>query len=118
MLKILNVIKYPLFTSKASSLNKCKKPKLVIAVSISSNKRDIYAAVESIFGAKIDFVNTVIVKGKNKIYGRRYKYKSSDYKKAIVTLKGGSEKIDELASGIDGPQDSASVDSKDFSGVE
>lgn len=57
-----------------------------------SNKIEIRKAVEDIYKVKVDSVNTVTMRGKLK----RVRYavgKTSDWKKAIVTLKEGS-KID------------------------
>lgn len=57
-----------------------------------SNKIEIKRAVEDIYKVKVDSVNTITMRGKAK----RVRYamgKTSDWKKAIVTLKEGS-KID------------------------
>jgi len=57
-----------------------------------SNKIEIKKAVEDIYKVKVDAVNTVMMRGKLK----RVRYamgKTSDWKKAIVTLKEGN-KID------------------------
>ena len=61
-------------------------------VPVDADKRAVKAAVEGLFNVKVAAVNTIVVKGKKKLFrgrpGRR-----SDYKKAIVTLAEGS-KID------------------------
>jgi large subunit ribosomal protein L23 len=61
-------------------------------VDSAANKIEIRKAVEGIYKVKVNNVNTLTVKGKPK----RVRYtmgKTSDWKKAIVTLKAG-EKID------------------------
>jgi large subunit ribosomal protein L23 len=89
-LKILDIIKYPIVTSKASMLNSNNNhPKLVIKVCMNANKIEIKEIVESSFSTKVESVNVIVVKGKQKKYARRYKYKTNDYKKAIITLKEG-----------------------------
>lgn len=58
----------------------------------TANKIEIKKAVEEIYKTKVDKVNTITMRGKAK----RVRYavgKTSDWKKAIVTLKEGS-KID------------------------
>ena len=46
------------------------------------------AAVEKLFEVKVEGVNTLLVKGKVKRHGQRFG-RSSDWKKAYVTLKEG-----------------------------
>jgi large subunit ribosomal protein L23 len=61
-------------------------------VDMKSNKIEIKKAVEDIYKVKVKSVNTMMARGKL----RRIRYKqgkTSDWKKAIVTLKEGS-KID------------------------
>jgi len=59
----------------------------------SATKTDIKRAVETAFGVKVAKVNTVNVQGKFKRMGRNEGY-TSDWKKAIVTLKEGSKTIE------------------------
>jgi len=66
--------------------------KYLFWVGTDSNKIEIKYAVEEIYKVKVGAVNTVMMRGKLK----RVRYavgKTSDWKKAIVTLKDGS-KID------------------------
>jgi large subunit ribosomal protein L23 len=63
--------------------------KYLFWVGHDSNKIEIKHAVEEIYKVKVDAVNTVMMRGKLK----RVRYavgKTSDWKKAIVTLKEGS----------------------------
>jgi len=61
-------------------------------VPLTATKPNIKEAVETLFGVKVKAVNTMIQKGKTKVFkgvrGRR-----NDFKKAIVTLEEG-ETID------------------------
>ena len=64
--------------------------KYLFWVDKAANKIEIKTAVEDIYKVKIDAVNTVMMRGKNK----RVRYvngKTPDWKKAIVTLKEGSK---------------------------
>lgn len=65
-------------------------------VAKNADKVAIKKAVEELFEVKVDSVNTVIVKGHKKTQNTkagRTVGKTSDYKKAIVTLKSDSKSI-------------------------
>ena len=62
---------------------------MAFKVSLTASKVDIKTAIESIFKVKVTAVNTIITKGKIKIFKGR-KGRRSDYKKAIVTLAEGN----------------------------
>ncbi len=62
-------------------------------VAKDANKTEIRLAIESIFGVKVDSVNTINCHGKLKRMGRSEGY-TSDYKKAIVQLKKDSKSIE------------------------
>ncbi len=85
-----DVVKGMIRTEKGSAMQVLNK--YLFWVDKSSNKIEIKKAVEDIYKVKADSVNTVSMRGKLK----RVRYaigKTSDWKKAIVTLKSGS-KID------------------------
>ncbi|MDP3791065.1 MAG: 50S ribosomal protein L23 [Candidatus Omnitrophota bacterium] len=85
-----DVVKGLLRTEKGA--NMMPSNKYLFWVDSSSNKIEIRKAVEDIYKVKVNNVNTLTVKGKPK----RVRYamgKTSDWKKAIVTLKAG-DKID------------------------
>jgi large subunit ribosomal protein L23 len=85
-----DVVKGLIRTEKGSTLLPLNK--YLFWVGRESNKIEIRRAVEDIYKVKVDAVNTVSMRGKLK----RVRYatgKTSDWKKAIVTLKEGS-KID------------------------
>jgi large subunit ribosomal protein L23 len=84
---IFDIIKKPrIGSTKVVKLNNESKQKIVVDVYFDANKIQIRRAVELLFDVKVLSVNTVIVKGKNKKVAGRYKYKTSSYKKAIITL--------------------------------
>ena len=63
---------------------------VIFKVDISASKLEIKKAVEDLFDVKVDNVTTSTQKGKSK-RNRFGIYKRSDYKKAFVSLKEGSE---------------------------
>jgi large subunit ribosomal protein L23 len=70
----------------------------VFVVDKKANKIEIKKAVETVYDVHVTDVNIVNTKGKNRRYGRA-EGRTSDWKKAIVTLKSG-EKISGLAEGV------------------
>ena len=87
--KILTLIDSPYITEKASKLAS-EKNQVVFKVDLSASKAEIKNAVEDLFDVKVDSVTTLTQKGKTK-RNRFGVYKRSDYKKAFVSLKEGSE---------------------------
>ena len=92
-----DIIIKPVLTEKAyagmSDKNGTPTKKYVFIVKKDANKTQIKLAVESIFGVKVESVNTVSCKGKLKRMGRNVGY-TPDRKKAIVTLKEDSKSIE------------------------
>lgn len=86
--KLLTLIHSPYITEKASSLGSMNQ--VIFKVDISASKLEIKKAVEDLFDVKVDNVTTSTQKGKSK-RNRFGIYKRSDYKKAFVSLKEGSE---------------------------
>ena len=86
--KLLTLIHSPYITEKASSLGSMNQ--VVFKVDISASKLEIKKAVEDLFDVKVDNVTTSTQKGKSK-RNRFGIYKRSDYKKAFISLKEGSE---------------------------
>ena len=86
--KLLTLIHSPYITEKATSLGSLNQ--VVFKVDLSASKSEIKKAVEDLFDVKVDSVNTSTQKGKTK-RNRFGIYKRSDYKKAFVSLKEGSE---------------------------
>lgn len=85
-----SLVKSILMTEKGTYLG--PQGKYIFWVDKRSNKIDIKNAVEEIYKVKVTAVNTLTMRGKVK----RVRYqegRTSDWKKAVVTLKKG-EKID------------------------
>lgn len=82
-----DIIKAPIITEKSSTL--AQNNTYVFSVDIRANKTQIKDAIEKIFNAKVENVNTINVKPKKKRVGR-YAGKTQRVKKAIVKLQNGS----------------------------
>ena len=85
-----DVIRSPAITEKATSASEYNQ--VVFNVSMDATKTTIKAAVEKLFDVKVTAVNTLVRKGKKKVF-RGFKGQQSDVKKAVVTLAEG-HKID------------------------
>ncbi len=86
--KLLTLLHSPYITEKATSVGSLNQ--VVFKVDLSATKLEIKKAVEDLFGVKVESVTTTTQKGKTK-RNRFGIYKKSDYKKAYVALKEGSE---------------------------
>ena len=91
----LETIISPNITEKSTSLSGFNK--IVFKVDKGANKRSIKRSIEKTFKVNVIKINTVNIKGKNKLVRNKKAFKSG-YKKAIITLKKG-QSID-LATGI------------------
>ncbi|GJD31730.1 MULTISPECIES: 50S ribosomal protein L23 [Methylobacterium] len=85
-----DIIVSPVITEKATNLT--EQNKVVFRVAPKATKPQIKEAVEKLFDVKVTAVNTLVTKGKKKIF-RGLRGQRSDVKKAIVTLAEG-ETID------------------------
>ena len=89
-----DIIIRPILSEKSYAGIADKKYTFVVAK--EANKVEIRKAVEEIFKVKVQKVNTLIVKGKEKTQNTkngRTVGKTSDYKKAIVKLTADSKTI-------------------------
>ena len=86
---LYSVIKSPLITEKGTDLS--SERKYIFWVERSANKIEIKKAVEKIYSVKVEDVNSMMVKGKTKRVRWNQPGKTTSWKKAIVTLKKGSE---------------------------
>jgi large subunit ribosomal protein L23 len=86
-LSIYDIIKKPVITSKSVMLFQ-KVGKITFEVNLYANKLMVRRAVEKIWNVEVDNVRMMIRKGKNKTYAKR-PFKTSDKKRAIITLKEG-----------------------------
>lgn len=85
------IILKPIITE--ASIEALQLRKYTFKVAKDANKVEIAKAVEELFGVKVEKVNTLSVKGKSKRMGKNVGY-TSDWKKAIVTLKEGEKSIE------------------------
>ena len=91
MKNVYDLIIRPVLTEKSYATIADKK--YVFEVAIGANKTEIKAAVEEIFGVKVESVNTLRVEGKMKRQGRT-QGRTPETKKAYVTLKKDSKAIE------------------------
>ena len=82
-----DVVRRPLITEKATMASEANA--VVFEVAIDATKPAIRDAVEALFNVKVKSVNTLIQKGKRKVFRGR-QGRRSDYKKAIVRLEDGN----------------------------
>ena len=76
------------------SMESVTDKKYVFQVAVDSNKTEIKAAIEEIFGVKVAKVNTIRMQGKMKRTGAYPAGRRASYKKAIVTLTADSKTIE------------------------
>jgi len=86
-----DVIIRPIITE--DSMSRLADKKYTFEVASDANKIEIKKAVEEIFKVEVDKVNTISMKSKNKRVGYHFG-KTSEWKKAIVTLKESSKTIE------------------------
>ena len=88
------IIRRPIFlTEKSNTLR--GQNQVVFEVQRGANKIQIKTAVQKLFNVKVESVNTMLYRGKDRRMGRGYA-KMQNWKKAIVTLAEG-ENIDFFA---------------------
>mgnify|MGYP001764745278 CR=1 FL=1 len=96
MKAIYDVIKKPCLTEKGNLLQETQN-KVVFKVATHANKIEIKKAVESLFDVKVSKVTTSNMAGKNKRVGAKSSGRTSDWKKAYITLSEGKINfLDEL----------------------
>ena len=83
------ILQRPLITERATLLAEAKEgPQYVFRVAKTANKIEIRKAIETVFSVQVENVNTIVVKGKKRRQGRNVG-RTTDWKKAFVTLKEG-----------------------------
>lgn len=87
-LPYMEVIIQPRVSEKAGHL--AKNNQYVFKVKLSANKVEVKKAVERGYNVKVVKVNIVRMRGKHRTFGRASGV-TSDFKKAIVTLKEGDK---------------------------
>lgn len=91
-MELIKVLKQPVISEKSFAMT--EGGKYVFMVNPGATKTEIAQAIEKAFKVHVTAVNTVIVKGKTKRFGKIFG-KRSDYKKAIVTV-GSGETIEDF----------------------
>ena len=87
-LHIYDVLRRPLVSEKSTMLSD-ELNQYVFEVAPEANKQQIKEAIEVIFDKKVKKVNTLVAPAKRGIRGRRTYMRSSQFKKAVVTLADG-----------------------------
>ncbi len=90
MKAIQDIIIKPIITEK--SMDTLADKRYVFKVASDATKPEIAQAVEVMFGVEVESVNTINMKKKPKRLGVHAGY-TSEWKKAIVTLKSSSKSI-------------------------
>ena len=91
MKMVQDIIIKPIITE--ASMDKLADKKYTFKVQADATKPEIAKAVEAMFGVKVACVNTINMKKKPKRLGVHFGY-TSEWKKAIVTLKPESKTIE------------------------
>jgi large subunit ribosomal protein L23 len=91
--KILAVLRAPLVSEKTARIQEINQ--YVFEVALTATKADVKSAVESLFNVKVEAVNVLNVKGKNKTFRNRAG-RRGDWRKAYVRLAEG-QTIDVMA---------------------
>ena len=84
--KFYDVIVAPVITEKATTASEPNK--VVFKVASKASKPQIKEAVEKLFDVKVKSVNTLVRKGKTKVFRGQFG-SQSDTKRAVVTLEEG-----------------------------
>lgn len=84
---VYEVIRAPRVSEKTARLQEVSN-QFVFEVATTATKADVKAAVEQLFDVKVQAVNVVNVKGKNKSFRSR-QGRRGDWRKAYVTLAEG-----------------------------
>lgn len=96
MKELFDVIKSPCLTEKGNILQETQG-KVVFKVDKRANKIEIKKAVENLFNVTVSKVSTSNMTGKQKRVGARSTGRTSDWKKAYITLTSGKINfLDEL----------------------
>ena len=89
---VYDIIRRPVITEQ--SMEGVADKKYVFMVDVDSNKTEIKAAVEAVFGVKVAKVNTINYDGKAKRLGAGRPGRRKSWKKAYVQLTPDSKTIE------------------------
>jgi large subunit ribosomal protein L23 len=82
------VIKRPIVLTEKSNRLRASANQVLFEVDRDANKVEIREAVQKLFNVKVEAVNTLNMRGKDRRMGRGYA-RMQNWKKAIITLKAG-----------------------------
>jgi large subunit ribosomal protein L23 len=82
------IIRRPITLTEKSNQLRAKNNQIIFEVDRTANKVQIREAVQKLFNVKVEAVNTMVMRGKDRRMGRGYA-KMQNWKKAIITLKEG-----------------------------
>jgi large subunit ribosomal protein L23 len=89
-LHLYDVIRRPVVSEKANLISE-ERNQYVFEVAAEATKQQIKLAVETIFEKRVKKVNTMIMPAKRGMRGRNPYRRSTQWKKAIVTLQAGEK---------------------------
>jgi large subunit ribosomal protein L23 len=89
-LHLYDVIRRPVVSEKANIISE-ERNQYVFEVAEEANKQQIKQAIETIFEKRVKKVNTMIMPAKRGMRGRNAYRRSSQWKKAVVTLEAGEK---------------------------
>ena len=89
-LHLYDVIRRPVVSEKANIISE-ERNQYVFEVAPEANKKQIKQAVETIFERHVKKVNTMVMPAKRGMRGRNAYRRSSQWKKAVVTLVAGEK---------------------------
>ena len=96
MKALFDIVKSPCLTEKGNHLQETQG-KVIFKVDRRANKIEIKKAVEILFNVKVSKISTSNMNGKQKRVGAKSTGKTSDWKKAYITLTEGKINfLDEL----------------------
>lgn len=84
------IVRRPIALTEKASRLKVEGNQVVFEVATAANKLEIKDAIEKLFDVKVARVNTLVQRGKMKRMGKGVA-KRRNWKKAIVTLREGSD---------------------------
>jgi len=84
------IVRRPIALTEKAARLKVDQNQVVFEVAIAANKLEIKDAIERLFDVKVERVNTLVQRGKQKRMGKGLA-KRRNWKKAIVTLREGSD---------------------------
>ena len=89
-LHLYDVLVRPVVTEKSNIMSD-EQNQYVFEVADNANKQQIKQAIEIIFEKRVKKVNTMVMPAKRGMRGRNQYRRSSQWKKAIVTLQQGEK---------------------------